>query len=162
MTTGLPEYRENTEMKNNSKVILIVESDPDVIYLIGEAIDEIRLDVNLVVVQSGMELLDYLLKKGKYGENGDYSLPGLILLGVDIPEETSEGILPDLKKLPKLKRIPVVIMGPNQSEKTISAAYDMGASGYIVKTAKFQELCGWISRISSYWFETVLLAPIND
>jgi len=150
------------ETKNNSKVILIVERDPDVIYLISEAIDEIRLDANLVVIQSGTELLDYLLKKKKYADVGDYSLPGLILLGIDTPEENNVGILSDLKKLPKFKRIPVVVMGPNNSEKTISAAYDMGASGYIVKTVKFPELCRVISRIGAYWFETVLLPPIND
>lgn len=150
------------ETKNHSKVILIVESDPDVIYLISEAIDEIRMDVSLVVVSNGNELLDYLHQKGKYADLTEHWLPGLILLGLDIPEGNNAGILSDLKKLPKFKRIPVVVLGASDSEKTVSAAYDMGASGYIVKTAKFQELCGWISRIGAYWFETVLLPTIND
>ena len=52
--------------KAHSKVILLVEDDPDDIYLISEAINECNLDCEITIAQNGEELLDYLYQRGDF------------------------------------------------------------------------------------------------
>jgi CheY-like chemotaxis protein len=141
--------------------ILLAEDDPDDRYLIGEAIDETQLNVQLYIVEDGEELLDYLLQKGKYKNRADWPLPELILLDLNMPRMDGREALEAIKSNPDLRRIPVVILTTSRAEEDVLRTYDIGISGYIPKPVTFTGLMEVMNAIGIYWLNAARLPPVD-
>jgi CheY-like chemotaxis protein len=72
----------DSHLTKDGKMITIVlaDDDPDDRQLTRDAFVENRLANSLDCVEDGEELLDYLHRRGKFGNLGNTPLPGLILL----------------------------------------------------------------------------------
>ena len=70
-------------MSNNPESITILMADDDAEdrMLAKEALAEARLGNELLFVENGEELLDFLHRRGPYVDLADSPLPGIILLG---------------------------------------------------------------------------------
>lgn len=133
--------------------ILLAEDDPDDQYLIGEALDESGVGVELYIVEDGEDLLDYLNRRGKYADSEQYPLPRLILLDLNMPRLDGREALRLLKASPEFRRIPVVVLTTSQAEEDVYRAYDLGISGYITKPVSFTGLRDVMKAIGVYWLE---------
>jgi len=81
----------------------------------------------------GMEVVTAL--DGIEGERKIYSeKPDLILLDLMLPRKSGFEILEDIKKDPKVKDIPVLILSNLAQEKEIEKGLSLGATDYLVKT----------------------------
>lgn len=139
------------------KSILIVEDDPDDIYLISEAVDECQLEAHVFIVQDGEELLDFLEHKGKFVSLQDYPVPDLILLDLNMPRKDGREALREIKQKPELRSIPVVVLTTSNASKDLENMYALGASGFVTKPASFTGLKETIEKIGTYWLSTVRL-----
>ncbi|NLG73195.1 MAG: response regulator [Chloroflexi bacterium] len=139
--------------------ILMAEDDPDDQLLNQEAIEEARLGDEIRFVSDGEELLDYLLQRGKYSKPADAPRPDLIILDLNMPRMDGREALAEIKKNPKLRRIPVVVLTTSRAEEDIVYTYSLGVSGYITKPARFDEMVSAMKAVGRYWFETVQLPP---
>lgn len=133
--------------------ILLAEDDPDDQYLIGEALDESGVGVELYVVEDGEDLLDYLNRRGKYANSEQYPLPRLILLDLNMPRLDGREALRLIKASPEFRRIPVVVLTTSQAEEDVYRTYDLGISGYITKPVSFTGLREVMKAIGTYWLE---------
>jgi CheY-like chemotaxis protein len=151
-------------MSNNPKIksILLVEDDPDDIYLIGEAIDECQLEAKVFIVQDGEELMDFLNHRGKFTEVENYPHPNLILLDLNMPRKDGREALREIKADPTFRSIPVVILTTSTSGKDLENMYALGASGFVTKPTSFSGLRETIEKIGSYWLSTVQLRDENE
>jgi CheY-like chemotaxis protein len=150
---------------NNSvktKSILLVEDDPDDIYLISEAIDECQLEAQIFIVQDGEELVDFLRHQGKFTAVEKYPQPDLILLDLNMPRKDGREALREIKEDSALRSIPVVILTTSKSGKDLENMYALGASGFVTKPASFSELRETIEKIGSYWLSTVQLRDESE
>ena len=139
-------------------VILVAEDDPDDRLLMREAFEESRLANELHFVEDGEELLDYLNKRNAYADqNAPY--PGLILLDLNMPRKDGREALAEIKEIPELRRIPVVVMTTSKAEEDILRTYDLGVSSFIVKPITFDGLIRVMQALGRYWFEIVELPP---
>lgn len=147
----------------NSKPIrlLLAEDDPDDRYLIGEAIDENQLNVQLYVVEDGDELLDYLLQQGKYANRAEWPLPELILLDLNMPRLDGREALEQIRTHPELRSIPVVVLTTSRAEEDVQRTYNAGISGYIPKPVTFTGLLEVINAIGTYWLHAARLPPVD-
>ncbi len=139
------------------KSILIVEDDPDDIYLISEAVDECQLDAHIFIVQDGEELLDFLEHQGKFVSIEDYPIPDLILLDLNMPRKDGREALREIKQKHELRSIPVVILTTSNASKDLENMYALGASGFVTKPSSFTGLKETIEKIGTYWLSTVQL-----
>lgn len=139
------------------KIVLLVEDDPDDIYLIGEAIDECQLNVHIYIVEDGEQMLDYLYQRGDYSDPSIAPKPDLILLDLNMPRKDGREALNELKQDPKMRSIPIVVLTTSSAEKDKNFSYDQGASGFVTKPVTFSGLKETMCKIGSYWIETVQL-----
>lgn len=149
-------------MTNRERItILMADDDPDDRLLVEDAFVEIRLDNPLVFVEDGIELMDYLHRRGAYTHLASTPLPGLILLDLNMPKKSGREALKEIKADPVLHTIPIVILTTSSAEEDILASYDLGTNSFIVKPVTFDKLVEVIRKVTQYWFEIVRLPPIR-
>jgi CheY-like chemotaxis protein len=141
----------------NKKIILMVEDDPDDIYLIGEAIDECQMNAQIYIVEDGEQMLDYLHQKGNYSDPDLAPRPDLILLDLNMPRKDGREALAELKEEPDLRGIPVVVLTTSSAERDMKDSYAKGASGFVTKPVSFSGLREAVCKIGDYWIRTVQL-----
>jgi CheY-like chemotaxis protein len=151
-------------MKKEGKVItiLLADDDPDDRQLTRDAFAENRLANMLNTVEDGEELLEYLQRRGRYADQKDVPLPGLILLDLNMPRKDGREALKEIKADPNLRRIPIVVLTTSKAEEDILRTYDLGVNSYITKPVTFKSLVELIKLLGRYWFEVVELPPDEE
>jgi CheY-like chemotaxis protein len=148
-------------MKIEGKMItiLLADDDPDDRQLTQDAFTENRLVNVLHCVEDGEELMEYLRRQGRYADQKDKPLPGLILLDLNMPRKDGREALKEIKADPALRRIPVVVLTTSKAEEDILRTYDLGVNSYVTKPVTFKSLVELIKVLGRYWFEVVELPP---
>ena len=137
--------------------ILLADDDEDDRKLAQDALAESRLANDLHTVEDGEELMDYLLRRGKYAALADSPRPGLILLDLNMPKKDGREALREIKADPSLRQIPVVVLTTSKAEEDIYRTYDLGANSFITKPVMFESFVRVMKDLGTYWFEIVEL-----
>ena len=140
-----------------SIVILMADDDYEDRMMVKDAWEESRLCNDLRFVEDGVQLMEYLERRGKYTNPGDSPRPGLILLDLNMPKMDGREALREIKASPNLRLIPVVIMTTSSAEEDIIRSYDVGANSYITKPVSFEGLVQVVRQLETYWFNIVEL-----
>jgi CheY-like chemotaxis protein len=141
-------------------VIIMAEDDADDRLLVKDAIEECQWNADLRFVENGEELLDYLLRHGKYKRAEESPRPGLILLDLNMPRKDGREVLRDIRAHAELRRIPVVVLTTSKADMDIERVYELGANSFISKPVQFDGLVNVMRMLSQYWFKTVEL-PVS-
>ncbi|MEI8640207.1 response regulator [Pseudoalteromonas sp. Hal099] len=143
--------------------ILMADDDEDDRLLTQDALAESRVLNELHFVEDGVELLEYLERKGKFEDKNSSPRPGLILLDLNMPRMDGREALEAIKANPNLKGIPVVILTTSKQEEDMVKGYDLGAASYITKPVTFDGLVDLMKTLGKYWVEFVELpTTFND
>ncbi len=137
--------------------ILMADDDADDRQMTKEAFEESRLVNDLRFVEDGVELMDYLQRRGKYSNPADSPRPGLILLDLNMPKKDGREALREIKADPRLRNIRVVVMTTSKAEEDIERIYDLSAASYITKPITFAGLAEVVKTLGKYWLEIVEL-----
>jgi len=146
-------------MSKNEEIVTILMADDDEqdCILAQKALKQCHLVNDLHFVRDGVELMDYLNRRGPYAERGKAPRPGLILLDLNMPRKDGRAALEEIKNDSNLQRIPVVVLTTSEAEEDILRTYDLGASSYITKPVTFQGLVDIMENLKDYWFKIVRL-----
>jgi CheY-like chemotaxis protein len=139
--------------------ILIADDDEEDRMLARDALTESRLVNPIHFVEDGLELMDFLLRRGSYRDPAAAPRPGLILLDINMPRMTGLEALTQIKSDAELRRIPVVILTTSRADEDILRSYDLGVNSFISKPVTFEGLVSVMRLLGTYWFEIVDLAP---
>ncbi len=137
--------------------ILVADDDPDDRQLTKEAFEEAKLVNDLRFVEDGVELLEYLHRKGKYSDPASSPRPSILLLDLNMPRKDGRQALAELKQDPDLKMIRVIVMTTSKAEEDILRTYNLSAASYITKPVTFDALVDVVKTIGKYWLEIVEL-----
>ncbi|MFB3893919.1 MAG: response regulator [Phycisphaerae bacterium] len=137
--------------------ILLVDDSPGDVRLTREALKEAKVHNRLFVVTDGVEAMDFLLKKGKYGSS---PRPDLILLDLNLPRKDGREVLAEVKADENLRRIPVVVLTTSRAEEDVFKAYNLHANCYISKPVDFDRFMEVVKSIEDFWL-TVVKLPEN-
>lgn len=146
--------------ESNPVTILMAEDDPDDRLLVQEAVREAKLNNNLIFVEDGQELMEYLRRLGSFSDKTQFPKPHLILLDLNMPRMDGREALKEIKADPELRSIPIVVLTTSKAEEDIVKTYDLGVSGFITKPVAFDGLIDVMKVIDRYWFKIVEL-PSN-
>ena len=139
-----------------SQVILVVEDSDDDYEATEMALRESKLANPLVRCEDGQEALDYLLHQGVFEESKP-SLPGIILLDLNMPGIDGRHVLEKIKSTDRLKKVPVVVLTTSNDDRDIEGCYSIGANTYIKKPVDLDSFMNAIQRMKEYWFEIAIL-----
>ena len=141
--------------------ILLVEDNPMDIELTLDAFREARLRNEIEVVETGEDAVRYLLGEGEYADRQAHPLPDLVLLDLKLPGMSGHDVLQRVKKTPKIKRIPVIVLTSSKEEGDRTSSYDNGANSYLVKPVSFNGFLEVVKQISEYWL-TLNVGPPDE
>lgn len=160
MTTN-PENGGNSDGgRSRPARILLVEDNRMDIELTLDAFNERRLGNIVHVAPGGREALDYLLGDGEFADRDRHPLPDLILLDLKMPVIDGHEVLRRIKQVPRLKRIPVIILSSSREEGDRAMTYDNGANSYLVKPVSFDGFLDVIQKIDDYWLTLNVSPPL--
>lgn len=139
--------------------ILLIEDSPDDVLLMREALRGGRMANHLHVVVNGEEAMDYLRRRGRFGEA---IRPDFILLDLNLPRKDGREVLTEIKADPELKNIPVVVFTTSNSEEDILKSYSLHANCFIQKPMGWSQFLETVRSIESFWLNTAKLPPRQD
>jgi len=111
---------------DSQHLILMADDDADDRLLVKDALAECQISDRLRFVEDGEELMDYLLRQGKYAAPDAAPRPGLVLLDLNMPRKDGREALREIRAHPQLRRLPVVAFTTSKSATDIGAFYDLG------------------------------------
>ncbi len=137
--------------------ILIADDDLEDCEMLKEALAESRLLNEVYFVHDGEKLLEFLNEKLDLSHQQGNSLPGFILLDLNMPKMDGREVLKHIKQHPKLLHIPIIVLTTSQAEEDIVRSYNLGANSFITKPIEFEKLVQIMKDLGRYWFEIVEL-----
>jgi CheY-like chemotaxis protein len=134
-----------------SKLILLVEDNPDDVALTLRAFKKSNIANKVVVAQDGVEALDYLLGRGAHVGRDLSIQPEVILLDLKLPKLDGFDVLKALRADPRTKKLPVVILTSSKEQQDITNGYDLGANSYVRKPVEFEKFVDAVLHLGLYW-----------
>ena len=134
--------------------ILLVEDNPGDVDLTREALEGAKVFNRLHVVDDGAKAIDFLRKQGAYAEA---PRPELILLDLNLPKKDGRQVLAEIKAVPELAEIPIVVLTTSDAEEDVFRAYQLRANCYVTKPVDFKQFLKVVKTIEDFWLTVVKL-----
>jgi two-component system response regulator len=131
--------------------ILLVEDDPSDAELAIRELRRHKFANRIHLITDGAEAMDFIFCRGAYQSNAFISPPKVILLDVKLPKVDGLQILAAIKKDPRTRAIPVVIMTSSIEQRDLIEGYKLGVNAFIQKPVDFDEFRLAIERVGMFW-----------
>jgi two-component system, chemotaxis family, response regulator Rcp1 len=129
--------------------VLLVEDNPLEVDLMREALVGTKFDIELSVVNDGVEAIEFLRSARGQPES---KRPALIMLDLNMPRSDGRQLLTVLKSRDILRSIPTVVFSGSTYEDDIADCYHLGASCYVVKPHNIDDYCAVVNTLFDFWF----------
>ncbi|MGL1863025.1 MAG: response regulator [Pseudodesulfovibrio sp.] len=136
---------------DNSKVILLVEDNPDDVALTLRAFKKNNIMNTVVIAKDGTEALDYLFCTGEYADRDIEDTPQMILLDLKLPKVTGLEVLKKIREDERTKILPVIILTSSKEQQDLLDGYSLGANSYIRKPVDFDQFTDAVRQLGLYW-----------
>jgi two-component system, chemotaxis family, response regulator Rcp1 len=123
--------------------ILLVEDNAGDVRLTREALREAELSVELTAVPDGEQALAFLRNER----------PDLVLLDLNLPKKNGLEVLEEIRHDPALRTTPVIMLTTSSSARDVTASYDRGVNGYVVKPLDLDDFTELVQAISGFWLD---------
>ncbi len=134
-----------------TKVILLVEDNPDDVKLTLRALKKSNILNTVTVVSDGVEALDYLFGTGAYEGRDTSDMPQLILLDLNMPRLGGIEVLQRMRADERTRLIPVVVLTTSTEDADKIESYSLGANSYVRKPVDFDQFARAVQQLGLYW-----------
>lgn len=132
--------------------ILLVEDEPNDVFLIERAFRKCDFQHCLQSVYDGEQAVEYLGGVREFADRHKFPVPSLILLDLKLPRRSGLEVLAWLRsRHDSLKRLPVVVLTSSKQSSDVNRAYELGANSYLVKPVAFDGLLELVKALNGYW-----------
>lgn len=146
---------DSRSLTHNDKLdVLIVENDPGMARATYEAFRMAGQDHQVQILPDGDEALAYLRRTAPHASAPH---PDLICLDLDLPRTSGLDVLKELKRDPKLRLTPVLVVSGSENPDEVRRAYELHASCFIRKPNDLDQLLRFIQVCFEFWGTFVTL-----
>lgn len=145
----------------STKVVLLIEDNPDDKRLTLRALRKNNIMNEVVVAYDGQEALDYLFADGKFSGRDYSEVPSLIILDLNLPGLSGMDVLRRIRDDGMTSGIPVVVLTASDDRSLIESAYRAGANSYVVKPTDSAEYSDMVLHIGMYWLLVNEAPPVR-
>ena len=145
---------------NEQQTILLVDDSENDLLLMREAFAMAKSTQPLQEVLSGEEAIAHLKGEGPYADRNKFPVPIVMLLDLNMPKVDGFEVLTWVRAQPVLKRLAIVIVTASMREADTERAFDLGATGFLVKPAALDKLAAMM-RCLCDWVQINHFPPIN-
>ena len=135
----------------NNNRILLVEDNPDHQELTLMTLAENNVLNEVLVVNDGIEALDYLFGTGKWQGRDPRDVPALILLDLKLPKLGGIDVLRRVREDERTRYVPVVVLTSSSEEEDVVQSLQNGANSYVRKPVDFSRFVEQVHRLQVYW-----------
>lgn len=146
-------------MSEQDTILLADDSESDLM-LLRVAFQKAAFKNPLQSVSNGEEAISYLQGAGIYGDRSQYPLPAVIVLDLNMPLRNGFDVLTWIRTQAALKRVSIVVLTASARTEDVERAFDLGASSYLVKPSKLEDLTDMI-RCLRDWLRINHFPPHN-
>lgn len=125
---------------NADKLILLVEDNPDDVFIFKRALNEARIVNPVVVISNGQDAIDYLSRQGKYESEPPTAHPFIIFLDLKLPYVDGFEVFGWIRKQSSLQSVAVVLLTGSDEGRDHAKASTLGAHSYLVKPPSAEDL----------------------
>lgn len=138
--------------------LLVVEDSDEDFEALGRVMRKTcDIQVPLTRCVDGDDALDFLYQRGPYAAQEATTLPGLVLLDLNLPGTDGREVLTEIKQNARLKQIPIVVLTTSSNPKDIQACYQYGVNSYMLKPTDIEQLKTSVRLFVDYWFKVAVL-----
>ncbi|MCD6135616.1 response regulator [Candidatus Bipolaricaulota bacterium] len=134
-------------MLDRAKRVLIAEDVPEDVEPLVRAFRN-KPAWEIAVVKDGQEALDFVLRKYEYA---DAWRPDLFILNINMPKIDGLDVLKQIKAVPYLATIPIVMWTISQHITDIQKAYESGAAAFVSKPYGDDKMNECADAIRNFW-----------
>lgn len=131
-----------------SKVILLVEDNPDDELLVLTSLKKHKITNEVVVVRDGQQALDCLFGTGV---EKPCSHPTVVLLDLHLPKVDGLEVLRRIRADSRTRLLPVVVLTSSDEEVDKIKSYNLGANSYVCKPVEFGAFAEAVKELGLYW-----------
>ena len=130
-----------------NEIILIEDNPTDMELTIDSLLEINKVQGPIHVLEDGQQALDYFFNKPENSRPN----PKFIVLDLKLPKVTGLEVLKELKKSPRYRDVPVIILTSSNEYSDIVEAYRFGANSYVVKPVDFMQFTETVGKMAIYW-----------
>ena len=128
-------------------LILLVEDNPDDVFMTRRAFSRHPVAAEMVVARDGQEALDLLLPP----DGGQPLQPALVLLDLNMPRVGGLEVLRALRADARTEFLPVVMLTTSELDEDRLHAYRGGANAFVRKPVQFEDFRRAAEALSLFW-----------
>ncbi|HLH77184.1 MAG TPA: response regulator [Candidatus Binataceae bacterium] len=130
--------------------ILSAEDSANDQALMQMVLAESEADCDLVFVDDGVQVLDFLYRRGQFA-NRQRANPLAILLDIKMPRLTGIEVLRRLKQDPDFRTIPIIMFTSSGERPDVESCYNLGVNAYVVKAMDFDQFSESLKVLRHFW-----------
>ena len=127
--------------------IVYVEDDPTDAQFFERAIRKADPDCRFHRLSDGQQAVDFIhdvaLKRDP--------LPKVLVLDIKLPKLRGFEVLKAIRKNPRTRYLPVVMLSSSTQQEDVDLAYDLGANSYLNKPPTMKQLNEVVHTLVSFW-----------
>lgn len=129
---------------NSGQRIYVLEDNVDDEALTVRALGKFAPEAAVEVYRDGASAIEA-------AKSFETSLPNLVLLDLKLPRMDGIEVVTHLRKLPRWRHIPVVMLTSSDEPSDVARAYAAGATGFVKKPVPYPEYLEAIRHLAEYW-----------
>jgi DNA-binding response OmpR family regulator len=141
-------------MTDSTKLILLVEDDPDHELLTIRALKKSNIANEVRVARDGEEAIELLC-----GANP--IRPQVVLLDLKLPKVDGLEVLRRIRECTSTQLLPVVVLTSSDEERDVVRSYQLGVNSYIRKPVNFSDFAEATRQLGMYWLVLNECPPQN-
>jgi len=133
-----------THMAEGTRLILLVEDDPDHEVLTIRALKKSNVANQVQVARDGEEAISLLFGASPIK-------PQVILLDLKLPKVDGLEVLRRIRENEATRMLPVVVLTSSDEERDVVRSYQIGVNSYIRKPVNFTDFAEATRQLGLYW-----------